>query len=1233
MKKIYLFMLLVLTFIGAGMAWAALVPDSDPEASRLLEVKDGDQFFLRAEYNSGQGGDYWDNGCRWISLRTPYEKGKETLVTVETNYYQVTDEGLFTVESAGQTIKGADGKEFAAYYLKNVESGLYITEGTYRDANSSFLKFTAEKEEAIIWGFRPVSDLIADNPFTEGKWFIFMVNANNSVLYLNGGNLVDPEQNLQVPYYGGWTDAPGWFDLIPAADETVDIFDQVLKLAEQAIAYGSENDEGGHIIYGGIGGYADDIVAMYNDVMKLDFDSEDFYNMSDEELVTLRDRLEALVLLLLDAKLQLPEEGYYQIISAYTPWATEQRAVYADGKIVKWNLFEGQEANPAYIWHFTQKEDGKYRIQSLSEGTLFTVCVNNGSAELTVDEEFGSQLITLGNAQFNIRIGTGNGNDVHPKGHSEGAGTEGTITGYPGGRDTQSAWRLVAVSEDVYGPYVEEMERKLIEAKGEDAKDQEVAKVQEELLAKIAEVGAATKSAFEYELPDDAVNITPLSADDFESNAAMSAEHGYSWGNDGGGYAALIDGSTDSFFHTYWGGNNNTIQWSAYDDAGQPTEWATRTTLHNLSMKLAQPSSDVTFQINTRSGAVRNPIKVDVDASHDGKTWTTVFYGYDFFTPLQDPATPYLIGPFDMGEAYEYVRFSNYRNDYESPTGNNNHYFCFSELKVFQGARLKSTCQAATMDQTVVADFLKAYSNANKYADLVSYEEIDDIKAALNNLQAAYEAFLGVFADPTALKNAIATGESIVNNFVVGDNILGMYDGSETPDELEDAIDKGQELLEAGHYTEASLNAAEKEINDAIAKLNATLVQPDPNKWYQFVFPSEAEYDANPTWARGEAEMNGQGEAALYDRVAAIMNGDENTLYEDYSTIRAAQSKMWAVHESTISANPEISYFRILQVEEGKYVIQNKATGLYVGSLPHGSQPLMDTTPGLFDIDYMGAGCTIMSSQDFWTGEYRNGNKGESDSFHFAWVGPNQVQGWNDHAIGTKSSLHVREVSGSEGPAEFFGDALPNGAYAITNFNDVQNIDGGNAYTVAGIYKDIYTYGEDEPLLFVGLKEMELPIPAGTPFILVASKPSYVLSLGSDFTKEALWTAGLRGLFQGKAAEVGTGILKNETVDDELVNFFQVIEGTVTGNVAPFSAYLATQNEGDLPEGENESDFDLLIVVRGDLNTTGIATLPSKLQLSGNVYNMAGQRVGTANDLRSLKRGIYVINGRKVLIQ
>lgn len=282
-----------------------------------------------------------------------------------------------------------------------------------------------------------------------------------------------------------------------------------------------------------------------------------------------------------------------------------------------------------------------------------------------------------------------------------------------------------------------------------EATDSELLQQKQKLMTRIAEICAATKWAFAYEVSVDAVDVTPASAADFDSNAAMldgapsRDRHGVSWGNDGQGYGALIDGRSDTYFHTVW--KDVEIAWTAYNENKQPAEGAQRTTLHNLAMRLRKPVSSVTFVMSARNevDSYNNPTKIDVEVSEDGKSWQTVFYGYDFYTPNIQPENSYVVGPIALGGEYQYVRIANYSND-RSHDGSR--FFCLSELKVYEGARPTATCLSASMDEQLVATFLAAYSDANR---LINEDDNDDengdaveaVKNALKRLNTVYNVF------------------------------------------------------------------------------------------------------------------------------------------------------------------------------------------------------------------------------------------------------------------------------------------------------------------------------------------------------------------------------------------------------------------------------------------------------------------------------------------------------------
>ena len=1239
MKKITTFVSLVLlSFLGASLAWATLVPSSDPEETRLETVKDGDQFFIRCALTSGVTN--WDDD-RWLSLLTPYASGQETLVTIVADRSKIYDEGLFMAEATGSQLQISTEESLEGFFLKNVKTGMYVYSATESDGMACYMGLTADKEKATVWGFRPTSE-VTDDEEAAGKFFIVTVTSEGKVWCINAGNRGETAGGHPIAFYGTWINADGWYDLIPAEEGEEDPIEKHANLYAQAAAYGMMDDEGHYVIYGGVGGYADDLVKEYNAVM---------YENTDDLLLkeyigetvdwdTIVSQLEALIIHMQTAELRDPEDGYYYIVSAYTPWTYEgeERAVYAYERTVYWSTFESNEEDPAYMWHIVKKDSAGYILQNVAEGALFTQCVLSGEATLSGDDAFRVQFHQLGNGQFNIQVGdNGTDNYVHPKGHNSGSGTEGTICGFSGGVNSQSAWRLIPIDEALYEPYIEEMEQKFAVAKDELVKEKQIKEVQDSLIKRVKEICDVAKPAFEYELPDDVIDVTPLSYEDFESNAGMldgapeDEKHGYSWGNDGQGFGALIDDDIDTYFHTCWTSSASNIKWSAYNEDGTPAEGAYETTLHNLGMKLSQPASNVTFQVAARHSAYyNNPTKINVEVSHDGINWSTVYYGYDFFTPSTDAEIPYLMGPFELGDRYEYVRFANHINDREG-----RRFFVFSELKVFVGAKLTATCQASTMDQTIISNFLQAYSNANKYADIVTIEQLDEIEAALDQLEAAFAAFKGAFADPSELLAAISKADAIVKNYKTGTDMLGLYDGSVSIDDLATEVDNARDLLDAGFYKQDAVNQATAQINNLIAEIEATVIKPDPNKWYQFVFPSQEEFEANPDWLRSQAEINvgetGDMSLALYDRVAAITAGTDSTFYDSVEELRESQNlTLRSVHDWQISDQIEVSHFRFIPLEDGKYVIQNRATGLFINDIGQGAVAELTSAAdwiGAFDIEYLGQGCCLLHVSDYVTEEDNN------LTLHFTWNTNNAVTAWTDQTIGTKSSIHVLEVGSVDEDLIMRRDAEEDQAITIALPTNVTEIEGGTAYSIAGLFLD--ESDEENPQMFIGLKPITKAngdqLKPGQPAIIIADDETIDFTLGNTLTKEILTENSLHGTGSSiSSLAAGEAVLRFNAEEGE--NYFQVIGGIYQYGVNASSAYLSINSADELPTFDSLKACEIWIPVRGNLKNTGIKTLTLPFSLSGNVYDLSGKRVGTSRELNKLSRGIYVVNGHKILI-
>ena len=1223
MKKVYLFMILALAmFAGVGVTWARLIPGYDP----ITEVKDGDQFYIKGEYGVGNDGTPLNN-YRWFGVQNPRIGDEDNLIVrAFDNNMDAGDAFVFTAEAAGSELNG-----HPAFYIKNNFTGKYLvkdeteTEGNIRVAA---INLTADKAEASLWAFAPVSEKVTAENANVPYEVLHMYTLSNdgTVVYFNN-NYAHPSTNTWNPRVATWTDGTTWCTLYPAEEETdaeEAAINDLNEVYEQAKPY--------YPVTGGSepGFYPEDEANAFNEafenanvddiLMNEDYSGEQLI----EQLIKAKEALEKALAPILLGPIPVKSGQYYYIVSAYgdgfgnSSWQDGQTKAILMGSanVPRWATLE--EMNTSYIWLFTEMEDGNFSIKNLASDTYMQSITQSGTVPMGTQEK-AVKVVSLGQAQFNLTPVDGN-QPLHPAGHNEGAGTEGNIVGWGGGVNTQSAWFLRTVPQSILDELLPDVEKEL-----------ELKRTQDELVARIYEIGAAAKPAFEYELSDEAEDVTPLSFEDFTSNAAMldgapeEERIGVSWGNDGTGYAALIDGNTDTYFHTKWSDNGAGIEWTAYvydeNNNRVPAEGATRTKLHNLGMKLAKPVSEVTFEVSPRDGVYNNPTKVNVEVSEDGIYWQTIIYGYDFFKSTTKVDEPYLIGPFQLGGTYQYVRFANYMNDRQK----NGPFFTFSELKAYVGARLTATCQASTMDQKVVSEFLAAYSHANQYADVVTYEDLEAIKEALASLNEAYEAFLNEFADPTPLQEAIAQGNNVVNTYIAGSGQIGLYDGSLTTGDLEDAIAKGQDLLDAGYYNKTAVTDATNAITAEIDKLAATIIMPEEGKWYQLKFASAEEY----------ATYNFTDGAGLVDRVAAVAEighapqtetdeeGNEITipgsvdLYPYADEIREG-ARFYTVEPDQLSGEDvSLSYFRFISVGDSAYVIQNMGTGLYIPYLPYSSMAYFNSEPGLFKVDVLGAGFVTLSSYNLYDGTCRlNNDNPDANTLHFSNPAQNfEVRGWPDHALGTKSSIKIIEVADGGEANPMRRDLYEEEAYGVTFNTDITNFNNVYAYSVLGTY-------EEDDLQYIGLKEIET-LAAGEPAILVGGNDVAEFSFGTTFANKLTVKDGIAGTFANLTLKKEDDAAVIGFDEEEFVPVVNSVEFDT--NVNGHTAYIVPSTLATI----SASDADLSILFKN--TKVGIKGLSATAK-AHDIYNLSGQRVGSTANVEKLNRGIYVINGRKVLI-
>ena len=1158
--KRFLLMALLLALLGGSNVWARLVPDTDKYP--IKELKDGDRFFIKGVYKAGTAAELLDTP-RWLGVQNPKFTDEDFLVSRELAEY-VGDAFVFEAEIAeGQLID----EEYQGFYLKNVLTGKWLKMES--DNNPSLIVLTDNKEDASIWAFAHILDRLPTlTVIDEEEPVLHMMTTTSdgeTVRFYNNNYNYNSSYQAYEARVASFTDGTTWMTLIPAKEETDE---KAAALSELMEIYQIADRFYPLAVGDGPGFFGTDFSNGFNTTFEES--NADYiiatYGYTADKLNEAAENLKPYMVTLFKGAEGPEDGGYYYMVNAYDNWVEpeKERAAFANNTQGFWGVLEPE--NAAFIWQFKSLGNGTYTVRNLMTNTYLVSAVRSGAVTLGEQDDVPVTCRLLGPGQYNIYLAPGN-NSLHPMGHNSGASFENTLCDFPGGLNSQSAWYIRPVADDIVQALLEEA-----------ARQQEAIRVQKPLLEHINDFGNKLKPAFEYQIPATAKDITPTSAFDFYSNGAMlggapeEERHGYSWGTDGQGYGALIDNDIDTWFHTYYGGgtNGSAVQWSAYADDGRPAEWATPTSLHNLSMKLAEPASKVAFQVAARHSTTYNsPTKIDVDVSHDGKQWTTISYGFDFFNATTDAEVPFIMGTFDLGDTYEYVRFGNYKSDRSGAR-----FFVFSELKVYDGAELVPTCQAATMDQAVLKSFLAAYSEANKYADKVTGDDIEAITTADANLVSAYRDVMGVYADPDSLTATLAIAKPIIANFKVADDHLGAYRSGTDITPLQTAYEDATALLENGYFTQEAVDEADATLKSELAALKENIVMPEEGKWYQFVFASEDEWNT----------YNFNDGSSLYDRVATYAYGpikdEEGNItgveqYVDVSEVRP-NTGFYSVPIGELAV-PELSYFRFVPIGDDCYLVQNKGTGLYIPYRGGRSQGLNGSLiPAIIKVNPVGAGFCTLDNYNYFTGQPHS----ELQTLHFC--NPQQsyqIVTWWEHTLGNKSSIKVIAVDEDDqtvGP--LYVDTEEDMLYPMAFINDVTEIDGGVLYGVYG------QCTEDEQQ-YVALEE-KTSLEAGEPGLVLAQGDVVAIYFGDENTKEGKTVNGLCGVLQTDTLKASQNVaVYNYDLETELPHTWRIVEEQTLVN--PNNAYLKLN--GGIPTiAYDEIEMAMLVVGSATANPADV---------------------------------------------
>lgn len=1190
MKNFTKFLALAAILLASVPTWGRVSPGE--VTTDRASFTTGTRFFVQGRWGTDKAE---LEGNRWFSTYFP---SLEADSVVASDAESVSTEAAWELEEAGTTytIKYADGTTEAlkGFYVKSVRGGNYLNRSAESGASYNCDLYLQETKSTIWYFCKSVSMATTEespeekvNVAPETAMDMFTISSDSAyLLRLNNNYTVSGKYTFKLGYFNNSTT---WHEFYEAVEDNG--LTGVLADLDELYTLSST-------LYGTLKTGTDPGCCTQEAYEALDVAMS---NSQDDSQIATLELAQACYDALLKAYLTAEEakvpmhNGYYWIKNSNL---TTQALTIKNVNEVWWAPVDTTKAE--YIWKVTDLGDGLYELynygtkQVVDNGDDVGVWSVEGSSETNVKLTYAGSPATFNIYVMNSAsqwVPTYDYHNIHPLSWDSSQSTGHIASLWAAGHGNRSGWTFTEVPDDIVKALTPQDEQ--------IAKEKEFKALSDSLKTLNDSVSTIIAGAMDVDSTS-AVSVRPTAEAaaennyaDFFSNAAMSAEHGYSFGSDGGGYAALIDGDKSTFFHTNWTGT--ATQWSDYTDDG--TGYGYETTKHNLGVKMTQAVDNVSFRFLQRSNYADAPRQFDLEVSNDGVNWTTIFYGYNFYTVINTAGTQAFAGPIEFGDKYQYVRFST--------TGClRGTYFSLAEWEVLTDVKYTAGCALNGVTAETRVALFNAISNANHTIDVATVDSIDMVKAAIAELTEAYNKFNSSFVDPAELKTALSAAQTFLNQYVQSEDVVATYSMESDTTALSTLVEEANDLLTNGGYTAETITAKAAALNEAVKAQEAYIILPDPNKWYQFQFCSEEE------WTDYGFTSDSKD---LIDRVACVTSSTDSLPVMTQSAGEIVYGSAWvrSMAAGDVWDCPDLSYFRFIALGDSGYAIQNKATGLYIPNLTTSGKVNLSQTPGVFNVEKLGYGFATLESQNLITGEntHRTLHFGNPSSEFY-------IVGWVT-GMSTKSAFHIVTVE----DVDEIGSVKMEGAKAITFPENVTVNEGAMAYLPIG------KVTKEDGTTYIAWENVD-EIPAGTPGLIIPddADAAYSVSLGSEIVNTAKTTTGVRGGFTSVEIPDGSGAIRHNTADDTYI--WQIASASGLSSTA-FSIYLDMTQIGAVPE-VSEDDAQLLTLIKGYNAVTGIDKVTTDGAAKHAIYTIDGVKVNAQPS--DLAKGIYIIDGKKVIV-
>ncbi|MBQ7056948.1 MAG: hypothetical protein IJM84_03265 [Bacteroidaceae bacterium] len=1088
------------------------------------------------------------------------------------------------------------------FLLKSYIKGQYI-QTVYEDGNKQ-PDFTSDKASAMRFSIEEPgnspANLAADFVGHKGLWYKTsdasnnIVNTNTVYMKRAGGNANWTRIFTYPVAFGD-----------PTAQQIIDL--AVSKYAITNLA---------SLPVGVVGGYDQQLIEIYSAAYEDAIDAQIMYEDEPDYQKQCAAALEEAYNNLMNSRItldesKLPKAGNYYLVNSRSGETATQisfdlvndpvaiNAAYSDGDLALWSkdfdaTVTGENADPKYIWIVENASDTTYTIKNLAfNAYLKNVTANSAVYSLTtkIDEAakfyFAWASGTTGSADdgftavFNIDA---------PKNLSLHTGLTNKQLINWDTKAVANGWYFVPVSDET----IAALQDKIIETQQQ--------KIQDDLnnaLSTLTNTATNTRdSGKSYTFAPGTDDGSFANVDGLVTDASQFCSNARELGE--GSYAGLLDGKFNSaedgtcFFHTAWG--------NSLKPASEP---------HYLQIDLGQSIEEVILKYATRSnaGTPDIPYEVVVYATNDASKLTkedagslievpcaqwdslgtyTFTYdkqlvdenGNDINVACKRASAPIIKGAgltrIDLGSGYRYIRLS-VRKNVQSYLNNGGRAFQgyvfwnLAELRAY-ASTYDPECIYENMDPTAKENLNNAIAKAE--AELANGKAT---QATIDELQAAYDAYMAVYPNKDKLLDLIKTAKTWTTPAQTGSEVGNYPDGA--VNELSAAISTAEaaaDKLTYASYT-ANMAALESSIETFIKKV---------------VTPEDGIYLI-------QSRTIGAAKGAY------VCTDGTGTTDNAYSNVK------WNYQNDTEILNRLNAYWELKNVDGG-ITLRNLATNRYLSNEQVKLSGRLAQTADAHVLGLRSARVdTIPAALNITL--YNDSVK----YFANAQPGGSVMVTWNT-AKGTDNSAF-----------EF----VP-----VTDFYSTMILEHPTPATIHLLPFDISAPADPVAMTVTGIKDNAVQleavsgdiIPAGTPFIVVedtaiAKNFSVYLtvfdaaSIVYDYSDGKLSKNGFTAVWEPETLNINAHVIGKNAQTSEVALVEAAKEAVIPAN----EGYFVITG---MPEAATAGDANIPLV-KAIVDGVEKVTLGDVIVTKKGTYSLSGVKVNGNN----LPKGVYIIDGKKVV--